>query len=187
MILAWNPISSSSWLYDFSVTNPPANSIFIHSTYKDNPFLSKEYIATLEELYIRNPAKARVFCDGEWGSDPEGLVFSNWRVEEFDTQSLAQHLEHRVGADFGFIDPSTIIASLYDRENKKIYVYDEFYKTGCQLDVMYDAMVEMQITKAKIYMDSAEPRSIDFFRKKGINAVPCIKGADSVQARIAFL
>ena len=187
IIMAWNPISSSSWLYDFTVVNPPANSIFIHSTYKDNPFLSKEYIASLEELYVRNPAKARVFCDGLWGNDPEGLVFTNWKVEEFDPQELATRMEHRVGADFGFIDPSTIIASLYDRENKRIYVYDEFYKTGCQLDVMYDAMVEMKITRAKIYMDSAEPRSIDFFRKKGINAVPCVKGADSVQARIAFL
>jgi phage terminase large subunit len=36
-------------------------------------------------------------------------------------------------------------------------------------------------------MDSAEPRSIDFFKRKGINAVPCIKGAGSVNSRIAFL
>lgn len=188
LILAWNPISKSSWLYDFSVGNPPANSIFIHSTYKDNPFLSAEYISALEELYTRNPQKARVFCDGEWGVDAEGLVFQNWKVEEFNPQELAASgLEHRCGCDFGFIDPSTIVASLYDKKNGKIYVYNEFYKRGCQLDTLYEALTEMQLTKTKIYMDSAEPRSIDFFKRKGINAQPCIKGAGSVNSRIAFL
>lgn len=188
LILAWNPISKSSWLYDFSVGNPPANSIFIHSTYKDNPFLSAEYISALEELYTRNPQKARVFCDGEWGVDAEGLVFQNWKVEEFNPQELASSgLEHRCGCDFGFIDPSTIVASLYDKQNGKIYVYNEFYKRGCQLDTLYEALTKMQLTKSKIYMDSAEPRSIDYFKRKGINAQPCIKGAGSVNSRIAFL
>lgn len=188
IILAWNPISRSSWLYNFSVVNPPSNSIFIHSTFRDNPFLSKEYIDTLEELYTRNPQKARIFCDGEWGVDAEGLVFQNWKIEEFDPQLLASSgLEHRCGCDFGYIDPSTIVASLYDKKNGKIYVYNEFYKSGCQLDTLYNAMVEMKLTKSKIYMDSAEPRSIDYFKRKGINAVPCIKGAGSVNSRIAFL
>ena len=188
IILAWNPISRSSWLFKFSVEQPPANSIFIHSTYKDNPFLSKEYIEALEELYVRNPQKARIFCDGQWGVDAEGLVFQNWKVEEFDPLELArQGLEHRCGCDFGFIDPSTIIPSLYDKENGKIYIYDEFYKSGCQLDTLYEAMVQMNLTKTKIYMDNAEPRSIDYFRRKGINAQPCLKGAGSVNSRIAFL
>lgn len=188
IILAWNPISQSHWLYDFSVVNPPESSIFIHSTYKDNPFLNEEYVKSLEELYVRNPAKARIYCDGEWGNDPEGMVFKNWKVEDFDYLELsASGLEHRVGSDFGFVDPSTIVASLWDRDNKIIYVYDEFYKKGCQLDDMYKAMIDMGLRKSKIYMDSAEPRSIDYFRRQGINAVPCIKGRDSVEARIAFL
>lgn len=188
LILAWNPISRHSWLYDFSVVNPPASSVFIHSTYKDNPFLSKEYVDALEELYVRNPQKARIFCDGEWGVDSKGLVFQNFKVEEFDPQELArQGLEHRCGADFGFIDPSTVVASLYDKKNGKIYVYNEFYKRGCQLDTIYEAIISMGLGKTKIFMDSAEPRSIDFFKKKGVPAYPCIKGPNSVNARIAFL
>lgn len=188
LILAWNPISRHSWLYDFSVVNPPASSVFIHSTYKDNPFLSKEYVDALEELYVRNPQKARIFCDGEWGVDSEGLVFQNFKVEEFDPQELArQGLEHRCGADFGFIDPSTVVASLYDKKNGKIYVYNEFYKRGCQLDTIYEAIISMGLGKTKIFMDSSEPRSIDFFKKKGVPAYPCIKGPNSVNARIAFL
>jgi len=34
----------------------------------------------------------------------------------------------------------------------------------------------MDLRKVKIFMDAAEPRSIDYFRKQGFNAVPCIKG-----------
>lgn len=39
----------------------------------------------------------------------------------------------------------------------------------------------------KIWCDAAEPRSISFLRSKGFNAVPCVKGKDSVKARITFL
>lgn len=188
LILAWNPISKSSYLYEFSVKNPPASSIFIHSTYKDNPFLNQEYIDALEELYTRNPQKAKIYCDGEWGTDAEGLVFSNWRVEEFDALTLSSSgLQHRCGCDLGYIDATTIVPSLYDKNTNRIYIYDEFYKSGCQLDKVYEAMIDMQLNKTKIYMDSAEPRSIDYFKRKGINAVPCLKGAGSVKARITFL
>lgn len=63
----------------------------------------------------------------------------------------------------------------------------EFYKTGQTLDNLYDAIVKMRLTKSRIQADSAEPRTIDFFRKKNLYVVPCVKGANSVDARIAFL
>ena len=80
-----------------------------------------------------------------------------------------------------------MVASLYDEANNTIYVYDEFYATGCQLDTVYEAIVNMGLTKSPIFFDSAEPRTIDFFKKKGLNAKPCIKGANSVEQRILFL
>ena len=84
IILSYNPISIHHWLYNFCEEDPPASFRYIHSTFRDNPFLNKEYIASLEELYTRNPQRARVFCDGEYGVDDEGLVITNWRTEEFD-------------------------------------------------------------------------------------------------------
>lgn len=186
--LSWNPISKQSYLYDFSVVNPPTNSAYIHSTYKDNCFLNAEYIATLDELYVRNPAKARIFCDGEWGVDVEGLVITNWALEDFDPIYLSSlGYEHRAGCDVGFIDPSAIIDTLYDRENKTIYVFNEFYKSGCQLDRIAKAIKDMNLTKIRVYVDSAEPRTIQFLKSEGINAYPSIKGKDSVQAGIMFL
>lgn len=188
IIMAFNPISKNHWLYDFCEINPPSSFRYTRSTYKDNPFLNAEYVAELEELYTRNPAKARIFCDGEWGVDAEGLVITNWRKEEFDPMELAaKGFEHRVGMDLGWIDKTAIIDSLYDRENKIIYVFNEFYKSGCQLSEISSAIVSMNLGKSKIYVDAAEPRSIQFFKNEGINAVPCAKGKDSVKAGIMFL
>lgn len=188
IIMAFNPISKNHWLYDFCEVNPPSSFTFLHSTYKDNPFLNQEYIAELEELYIRNPAKARIFCDGEWGVDAEGLVITNWRKEAFNPMELAaQGLEHRAGMDLGWVDKSAIIDTLYDRENHIIYVFNEFYKSGCQLSELADAIGNMNLNKTKLFVDAAEPRSIQFFRQEGINAVACAKGKDSVKAGLMFL
>lgn len=188
IILSFNPISKNHWLYDFCEVNPPSSFKYIHSTYKDNPFLNDDYIKELEELYTRNPAKARVFCDGQWGVDSEGLVLQNWKQEVFDPMELAAAgYEHRVGMDLGWIDKTAIINSLYDRDNKTIYVYDEFYKSGCQLTDIVKAIQEMNLTKSKIYVDAAEPRSIQYFRNEGIKAEACAKGKDSVKAGLMFL
>ena len=188
IIMAFNPISKNHWLYDWCEVNPPTNFIYTHSTYKDNPFLDDEYKHELEELYVRNPAKARIFCDGEWGVDTEGLVITNWRTQEFDAMALASGgLEHRVGMDVGWIDKSAIIETLYDRDAHTIYVFNEFYKSGCQLTELAQAIGNMNLKKTKIYVDSAEPRTIQYFKNEGINAVPCIKGKDSVKAGLMFL
>lgn len=188
IIMSFNPISKNHWLYDFCEVNPPESFTYTHSTYKDNPFLNDAYIKELEELYKRNPAKARIFCDGEWGVDSEGLVIQNWKREEFDAMELASKgLEHRVGMDLGWIDKSAIINSLYDRDNKIIYVFDEFYKSGCQLAELVAAIDDMNLRKSKIYVDAAEPRSIQYFKNEGIRAEPCAKGKDSVKAGLMFL
>ena len=187
IIVCWNPISKHHWLYDFC-NNPPESFVFIHSTYKDNPFLSAEYVQTLEEMYTRNPSKARIFCDGEWGVDSEGLVITNWRKEEFNALDLAaKGFEHRCGMDLGWVDKTAIIDTLYDKANKTIYVFNEFYKSGCQLSEIAEAIRDMNLQKSKIFVDAAEPRSIQFFRNEGINATACAKGKDSVKAGIMFL
>lgn len=188
LLLSWNPISKSSYLYRFTVEEPPESSIFIHSTYKDNPFLNAEYVASLEELATRNPAKYRVYGLGEWGVDTEGLVITNWRAESFDAMKLsATGLEHRAGMDLGWIDKTAIVDTLYDRENRIIYVFNEFYKSGCQLSDIALAIDNMNLRKTKLFVDAAEPRSIQYFKNEGIRAEACAKGKDSVKAGLMFL
>jgi phage terminase large subunit len=188
IIMSWNPISKNSYIYDFVEVSPPQNSIKLHFTFKDNPFLSQEYIDAMEDMRVRNPAKAKVYYYGEYGVNPEGLVITNWRKEEFDALELAkQGFEHRCGMDLGWIDPSAVVDTMFDRKNRTIYVFNEFYKSGCQPSELAQAIKDMNLTKCKIKVDSAEPRTIQFFRNEGINAEACAKGRDSVKASYMFL
>ena len=188
ILMAFNPISKNHWLYEFCEVAPPDSSIYIHSTYKDNPFLDTENYNALEEMAVRNPAKYRVYGLGQWGVDVEGLVIRNWRTEEFDAMALsASGLEHRCGMDLGWIDKSAIIDTLYDKANRTIYVFNEFYKSGCQPSELAQAIKEMNLAKSKIKVDSAEPRTIQFLKNEGINAEGASKGKDSVKAGLMFL
>ena len=164
IFMAFNPIHVKNYLYEF-ITNPPSSYKYSHSTFKDNNFLTEDYRASLEELYKTNPAKARIYCDGLWGQDPEGLVYNNWVVEEFDPLLLAQRsLPVKAGMDMGYVDPSTIVVSMYDEPNKTIYVYDDYYKRGASLEDIVTGLEIKRLQKTLIYCDSADPRAIAFFR-----------------------
>lgn len=180
IIMAFNPISKQHWLWDFCENNPPESFIYTHSTYKDNPFLSAEYVASLEELYIRNPQKARVFCDGEWGIDADGLVFQNWKVREFNHAETAGAL--LVGLDFGFVnDISAIVASLLDEEQKRIYIFKEYGARGKTNKELVDIITALGFNKSVIVADSSEPKSIEEIKRAGIQKIrACKKGADSI-------
>lgn len=180
IIMAFNPISKHHWLYDFCETNPPTSFKFIHSTYKDNPFLNVEYIHELEELYKRNPQKARVFCDGEWGIDSDGLVFQNWKVEEFNHAQIQGQL--MVGLDFGFVnDISAIVGSIMDEANKRIYVFKEYGETGKTNTDLINIITALGFNKSVIIADAAEPKSIEEIKRAGINKIrACKKGPDSI-------
>lgn len=188
----FNPISPHSFLYPFCEGDKQPKSFFYDkSTYKDNPFLSKDYVEALEDLYRTNPNKARIFCDGNWGVDVEGLVFgrNTQFVKDLDVNELLKNpkLEVRVGSDSGVIDASTIAVSLWDKENKIIYVIDEWYERGATLDEHYEAILNLGLEKQRIFVDSADTRLIQFLKSKGINAVGTKKGAGSVEKRIDFL
>lgn len=188
---SFNPVSKENWVFkkwfDKDAIYDKENTMILKTTYKDNKFLPDSYINALEEKIHSNPQYYKVYALGEFAT-LEGLVLTNWRKEEFDAMELAAlGYEHRVGMDLGWIDKSAIIDTLYDRDNKTIYVFNEFYKSGCQLSELASAIGDMNLKKTKIYVDSSEPRSIQYFKNEGINAEGCAKGKDSVKAGLMFL
>ena len=187
--MAFNPISAKHWLYDFCEgATRPESSIYSQSTFRDNPFLPDEYVKALEDMYRTNPNKARVFCDGNWGADVEGLVYKNHVLSDFDINELIkQGLEVRVGIDWGFVDPTTVVVSLFDKPKKEIYIIGEYYKRGATLEEIKDGIIQLGISKQKMYCDGAEPDKVDYLRRNGFNAVSAKKGAGSVKAGISFL
>jgi phage terminase large subunit len=187
IIMAFNPISKRHWLHDFCEVNPPESFMFTHSTFRDNPFLNDDYIKELESLYKRNPQKARIYCDGEWGIDAEGLVFQNWKVQDFDHSQIQGQL--MCGLDFGFVnDISAFVASLLVEDEKKIYIFKEYGATNKTNSDLIKVITSLGFNKSVIIADCAEPKSIAEMKSGGINKIrACKKGADSIMHGIQKL
>lgn len=180
IIMSFNPISSHHWLHDFCEVNPPTSFMYTHSTYKDNPFLSAEYIASLDELESRNPQKYRVYGLGQWGIDADGLVYQNFKVEDFKHEDIKGEL--LCGLDFGFInDISAFTASLLVESEKRIYIFKEWGDTNKTNQELANIITSLGFNKATIIADSAEQKSIEELRRAGIQRIrACRKGADSI-------
>lgn len=191
LISSFNPVSKESYVYKKWFADDARydteQTMILKTTYKHNRFLPAAYIAALEEKINSNPQYYKVYALGEFAT-LEGLVFTNWRQQDFNAMELAaKGYELRYGMDLGYIDKTAIVMTLFDKENRTIYVFDEFYKSGCQLSEIAAAAKAMNIGKTKIYVDSAEPRSVAYFKQEGLNAYPCIKSRDSVKAGIMYL
>lgn len=180
IIMAFNPISSHHWLHEFCEVNPPASFLFHHSTYKDNPFLPAEYVAALDELETRNPQKYKVYGLGEWGIDADGLVYQNWKVEDFNHAEIKGEL--CVGLDFGFVnDLTALTAAVLDEERKRIYIFKEWGDTNKTNEEIAQIITALGFSKSAIIADSSEPKSIEELRRAGITRIRgAQKGKDSI-------
>ena len=189
----FNPISPHHWLHGFCEGDKqPADLFYDRSNYKDNPFLPQSYVDSLESLKTRNPNKYRIFAEGNWGTDLDGLVFKHINFinsHDIDVNAMLKDKSWQVrcGMDIGELDPTAIAVSLFNERTQALYLIKEFYQRGATLDEMYEAIINLGIQKQKIYVDSASPQVISYLKSKGINAQPCIKGAGSVEARISYL
>ena len=178
--LMFNPISKKNWVYDyFFVRTLPLNVKVVKTTYQDNKFLSDEYRAELERLKDRNPAYYRIYCLGEFAT-LDKLVFPVYTtkiVSEADIEGLKRW----IGLDFGYInDPSAVVWGYIDTVKKRIYVTGEYVKRGMKNNEIAETMTDLGLHKDKSYGDSAERKSIDEIRDKGVNIEPTEKGKDSV-------
>lgn len=189
--LSFNPVSATHWLKTEFFDNPREDSFICHTTYKDNRFLDDEYIASLEEMKERNPQKYQVYALGEWGTSNK-QVYENWKVEPVNVSQVVQQnrgIVSSFGMDFGYVaDPSTMIATLVDMENKKLYIFDEMYEHGLLNNQIADRIKRMGYAKERIVADSAEPKSIAELKNLGLSRITgAKKGKDSILFGIQFI
>lgn len=179
IFLFFNPVSKTNWVYNYFFVECPKNCLAVHTTYKDNAFLSKEYCAELDNLKNRNPAYYRIYALGEFAT-LDKLVFPTYTTKIISDEEV-QGLPRWTGLDFGYVnDPSAIVSGNIDINNKKIYVRLEYVRKGMLNDEIAETMISLGLHKDKCYGDSAEPKSIDEIKNKGVNMEPTEKGKDSI-------
>lgn len=181
IFLMFNPVSKANWCFKhWFEKGTPARTKIIHSTYKDNKFLTDEYRQTLETLAETNPNYYKIYCLGEFAT-LDKLVFPIIHKKLLNEEEMSK-LPIWVGMDFGYInDPSAITWGRYDKVNKTIYITGEYNRKGMTNDVIADVLVNLGLSKEVIIADSAEQKSIAEIKKAGINRIkPAVKGKDSV-------
>jgi phage terminase large subunit len=190
LICSFNPISKANWVYKrwFKGVVPGTipNTMILRTTYKDNRFLPPEYIAALEEKMVSNPTYYKIYALGEFAS-LDKLVFHNWKKEEFNHKEIEGTTI--IGLDFGFVnDISALVAAILDKENKRIYVFQEWGDTNKTNDELASIITSLGFAKSYIVADAAEPKSIEEIKRKGIRRIkPCVKGPDSILHGIQHL
>jgi len=189
--LSFNPISALHWLKEEFFDNPKEDSLICHSTYLDNRFLDKEYIANLLDMKERNPQKYEVYALGKWGTTGK-KVYENWSVQHFDYHTLVQknpNAKAVFGMDFGYVsDATTFVCSLVDVANRKLYIFDEMYEHGLLNNQIAEQVKAKGYAKEVITADSAEQKSIAELKGYGLPRIkPARKGPDSIMQGIQFL
>jgi len=185
MTLTFNPISELHWLKKMFFDVGRDNSYILKTTYLDNQFLDKQYIATLKELEQQDYNYYRVYALGDWGSIGN-VIFSNW--EKRDLSKEIEHFDNIFnGLDWGFSDdPTAFIQVHYDKKKKEIYIINEFYKQGQFIDEIANDLKD-KLNDGYITCDSSEPRSIADLTRHGIKALSAKKGPGSIEYGVKFL
>jgi phage terminase large subunit len=191
IILILNPTTKEHWIYErfFESKGIQAGSsitkgdvTYMHSTYKDNiEHLSKSYLAQIQLMKVNRPKKYKHQILGGWLDKAEGVIFSNWKLGEFKEVGKIVF-----GQDFGYSnDPSTLLKTSIDKNNKIIYIQECFYKT--QLSTSEISVLNQKFAGDNLIVaDSAEPRLINAL-SKDCNIVPAIKGQGSITFGISML
>ena len=182
MFFMFNPVSKTNWVYKrwFADGVTVGEDTFVlKTTYLDNAFLPQSYIDTLEQMRVNNPTYYRIYALGEFCS-LDKLVFDNWVMRDFDHTQIDGQLA--IGIDFGFTnDLCTIVSSVIDEQNKKIYVFDAWGDKGITNQVLAEILIHKGYSKSVIIADSAEPKSIEELKRAGIRRIKgSQKGADSI-------
>ena len=185
--LTLNPWSESHWIKKRFFDTPSESVRTYTTTYKQNRFLGKDFVVSMDELKEKNYRKYAVAGLGEWGI-AEGLIYENWEVKEFNWRELGRETDTEwqyksfFGLDYGYTnDPTAFVAFAVNPITKEIFVYDEHYETKMLNCDIADMIKHKGYAKERIRADSAEPKSNDDLRRLGLRRVTAsVKGKDSI-------
>ena len=185
VFLDYNPSDTEHWIYDVVLADE--KSILVKSTYKDNPFLSKDQIEYIENLINVDVQFYRVYALGERPVS-QTRIYTHFKkyVDEPASTNVV------FGCDFGFNHPSVFIKVI--EAGGKYYVQEQVYEsklTTADLIIKLNSLIPDQYRDKPIYCDYARPESIEELKRAGFNAIPADKavkaGIDYVKSKEVFI
>lgn len=186
--LTFNPWNERHWIKKrfFDKKDDP-EILALTTNYMCNEWLDDADKRVFETMKKNNPRRYQVAGLGNWGI-VEGVIYENWKEQEFKLDDI-RHCKSAFGLDFGYTnDPSAFFVGFLDLENKKLYVWDEFYEKGLSNKRIFEKISSMGYLKERIIADCAEPKSIDEIKTLGIRRITgAKKGKDSINNGIQWI
>lgn len=166
IILDLNPSDFNCWVYILA-DNPRHKRI--HSTYRNNlSNLSANQVATIEGYKeLPDDFMWKVYGLGLRGASKE-TIYTTWKEGKGPGKGDIFY-----GLDFGFVHPCAMVKVEY--YEGCMYVEQLLYRSGMTLTEMATFIKGLDIGRAPVYADAAEPKSIEEIFRYGINIKPAVK------------
>ncbi len=190
----YNP--SKMFFLDKYKNNP--NTLYIHSTYKDNPFLPSGIVNKLESYNPNDPINVKngtanefmykVYCLGTQAEKPNKVLKNFPRC----TPEYYLRLDYKeyFGLDFGTSSPTAVVGVKYDGD-RTFFVRQLLYKPGKDMRMTIAKYIWRHLAMIgandDLVCDSAKMSMVTDMGKEGFNSIPALKGPGSFDRGISLL
>lgn len=126
----FNPVAETHWLKKYFFDDPNIQSDFtsIHTTYRDNPFLTEDDVKQIEERYTNRPNDYRIYVLGQWGkADVKNAWAYNFNFEKH-VKPCGFRIDQRLHLVWDFnLNPFVVLAAHIWRDDKghHVHIFDE--------------------------------------------------------------
>jgi phage terminase large subunit len=198
-IATFNPELEDSWITNYffppkesyeredgnflKVDSIRKDTTILHTTYKDNQFVTEQSIELLESFKQVDYHYYRIYTLGLWGGVLEGLIYDKWDVvDKFPEEEVVYY-----GLDFGYSnDESGVVKVCFKGDD--LFVEEVLYQKGLTNQDLANEFRKIGITDNELIIaDSAEPKSIQELYREGFTIRGAIKGTDSIRNGIDIL
>jgi len=177
VIMDMNPSDTNHWVWEMRKSDDVD---YIHSTYKDNPFLEPDVVKQIESYKEVDDNYWRIYGLGLPGISTT-TIYSHWKTYKENELNEKHIINQCFGLDIGY-NHKTCLVRL--RETKDgLYFTEEIYSSGLTTGDLLDLITSKGL-KDNIYCDSARPDIIEDLKRKRLLA----KGAEkAIKEGILYL
>ncbi|MGI5894259.1 MAG: PBSX family phage terminase large subunit [Candidatus Merdivicinus sp.] len=165
------------------------DSLVHHSDYRGVPpeWLGEVFLAEAEQLKSDQPeVYAHEYLGEAVGTG--GEVFPNVLLRTIPPEECDTFCRIRRGIDWGYgADPFVYLAAEFRPAQRELLLYHEFFRYRAPYDEIAAHIREQNPSRDPVCADSAEPRSNDELKSRGIRILPAKKGPGSISHGIGWL
>lgn len=186
---SFNPPESQRNWCNQEVLEERKDKLSFPTTYLTVPreWLGEQFIIEAEHLKRVNISKYEHDYLGKV-TGTGGEVFTNLTIRAITDDEIKVFDRLKNGLDFGYAaDPLAYVLMNYDKTRKRLYIFGEIYKRQLSNSDAVKEIKKLNPLNKRVTADSAEPRTINEFKKLGLNIIGAKKGPDSIEHGLKFL